>query len=94
MRMPSNSTRLTAFVDVGAELLFYTVVASVVKFVLGLWLAILLNQHLPFKSFFRAVVLLPFIVPTALSAIAFWWIYDAQFSIISCQRYCADRLGI
>ena len=63
--------------------LFYTVVASVLKFVLGLWLALLLNRHLPFKSFFRAVVLLPFIVPTALSAIAFWWLYDAQFSVIS-----------
>ena len=63
--------------------LFYTVVASVIKFVLGLWLAILLNQHFPFKTAIRAVVLLPFIVPTALSAIAFWWIYDAQFSIIS-----------
>ena len=63
--------------------LFYTVVASVFKFVLGLWLAILLNRNLPFKSFFRAVVLLPWIVPTALSAIAFWWIYDAQFSIVS-----------
>src|SRR5882762_4838430 len=63
--------------------LFYTVVASVLKFVLGLWLALLLNRHLPFKSAFRAVVLLPFIVPTALSAIAFWWIYDAQFSVIS-----------
>ncbi len=63
--------------------MFYTVVASVIKFVLGLWLAILLNQHIPFKTAIRAVVLLPFIVPTALSAIAFWWIYDAQFSIIS-----------
>jgi multiple sugar transport system permease protein len=29
------------------------------------------------------VVLIPFIVPTVLSAIAFWWIYDSQFSIIS-----------
>ncbi len=63
--------------------LFYTIVASVIKFALGLWLAVLLNEHLPFKSFFRAIVLLPFIVPTALSAIAFWWIYDSQFSIIS-----------
>jgi multiple sugar transport system permease protein len=63
--------------------LFYTVVASVIKFALGLWLAILLNQNIPFKSAVRAVVLLPFIVPTALSAIAFWWIYDSQFSIIS-----------
>jgi multiple sugar transport system permease protein len=63
--------------------LFYTVVASSIKFALGLWLAILLNQNIPLKSFIRAVVLLPFIVPTALSAIAFWWIYDAQFSVIS-----------
>ena len=61
----------------------YTLVASVIKFALGLWLALLLNKNIPFKSFVRAIVLLPFIVPTVLSAIAFWWIYDAQFSIIS-----------
>ena len=61
----------------------YTLVASVFKFALGLWLALLLNKHIPFKSFVRAIVLLPFIVPTVLSAIAFWWIYDAQFSIVS-----------
>ena len=63
--------------------LFYTILASIVKFGLGLWLALLLNRHLPFKAFLRAIVLLPFIVPTALSAIAFWWIYDAQFSVVS-----------
>lgn len=63
--------------------LFYTIVASIAKFFLGLWLAIILNKNLPFQSFFRAVVLLPWIVPTALSAIAFWWIYDTQFSVIS-----------
>jgi multiple sugar transport system permease protein len=61
----------------------YTAVASVVKFTLGLWLALLLNKHIPFKSLIRAIVLLPFIVPTVLSAIAFWWIYDPQFSIVS-----------
>ncbi|MCU0805376.1 MAG: sugar ABC transporter permease [Burkholderiales bacterium] len=63
--------------------LFYTIAASIIKFVLGLWLALLLNKHLPFKAFLRAIVLLPFIVPTALSAIAFWWLYDAQFSVLS-----------
>jgi len=71
-------TRLALF-----NTLFYTAVASIVKFGLGLWLAILLNRNLRFKTFFRAVILLPYIVPTALSAIAFWWIYDSQFSIIS-----------
>jgi len=63
--------------------LFYTFCASVVKFGLGLYLALLLNQHLPFKAIIRAIVLIPFIVPTVLSAIAFWWIFDPQFSIIS-----------
>ena len=63
--------------------MFYTAVATVVKFALGLWLALLLNDHIPFKSVLRAIILLPYIVPTVLSAIAFWWIYDPQFSIIS-----------
>ena len=63
--------------------LLYTVVASIFKFFLGLWLAVLLNRNIRFKTFFRAVILLPYIVPTALSAIAFWWIYDSQFSIVS-----------
>jgi multiple sugar transport system permease protein len=63
--------------------LLYTVVASALKFALGLYLALLLNRRLPMKSVIRAVVLLPFVTPTVLSAIAFWWIYDPQFSIIS-----------
>jgi len=79
-------TRLALF-----NTIFYTVVASVIKFALGLWLALLLNKHLPFKAVLRAVVLLPFIVPTALSAIAFWWMYDAQFSVIS---WALTRMGL
>lgn len=76
--MGDSVTQLALF-----NTLFYTFVASVLKFVLGLWLAILLNEKIPFKTFFRTVILLPYIVPTALSAIAFWWIYDAQFSVVS-----------
>jgi multiple sugar transport system permease protein len=63
--------------------LLYTTVASAVKFAVGLYLALLLNKSLPFKALIRAAVLIPFIVPTVLSAIAFWWIYDSQFSILS-----------
>ena len=79
-------TRLALF-----NTLFYTTVASVLKFVLGLWLALLLNKNIRFKTFFRAVILLPYIVPTALSAIAFWWIYDSQFSIVS---WTLVKLGV
>jgi multiple sugar transport system permease protein len=63
--------------------LLYTAVASIIKFAVGLYLALLLNESLPFKALIRSVVLIPFIVPTVLSAIAFWWLYDTQFSIIS-----------
>lgn len=71
---------------------FYTAVATVGKFALGLWLALLLNNHIPFKSILRAIVLLPWIVPTVLSAIAFWWIFDAQFSVIS--YFFVEVLGV
>ncbi len=71
--------------------IFYTVTASIIKFALGLYLAMLLNRRLRFKSLLRAIVLLPFVVPTVLSAIAFWWIFDPQFSIIS---WALVRLGL
>lgn len=79
-------TRLALF-----NTLLYTAVASVLKFMLGLWLALLLNERIPIKTFFRAAILLPYIVPTALSAIAFWWIYDAQFSVVS---WVLAKLGL
>ncbi len=71
------------FLRATAFTLTYTAVASVFKFAIGLYLAILLNNHMPFKAFIRAIVLIPFIVPTVLSAVAFWWIFDTQFSIFT-----------
>src|SRR5688572_21708746 len=71
--------------------LVYTVAATIAKFALGLWLALLLNKAIPFKALIRAIVLLPYIVPTVLSAIAFWWIYDPQFSIVS---WMLQKLGL
>ena len=73
----------TAFWGAVSFTIIYTVVASGVKFAVGLYLALLLNRNLPFKAILRSVVLIPFVVPTVLSAIAFWWIFDSQFSIIS-----------
>ena len=61
----------------------FTAGAVTLKLLLGLGLGLLLNEAIPFRRTLRAAVLLPWIVPTVLSAIAFWWIYDPQFSIIS-----------
>jgi multiple sugar transport system permease protein len=63
--------------------LLYTFVAVFFKLVLGFGLAIVLNRDFKAKGLIRAIVLLPWIVPTALSTIAFWWIFDSQFSCIS-----------
>ena len=61
----------------------YTVVSIFFKYILGMALALLLNRKLRFKGLLRAVFLLPWVVPTVLSAIAWWWIFDSQFSILS-----------
>ena len=73
--------------------MLYTTVASAVKFAVGLYLALLLNRNIPFKAILRAVVLVPFIVPTVLSAIAFWWIFDTQFSILTWSMRQIGILG-
>lgn len=63
--------------------LAYTGVATMVKWALGIWLAILLNRIVKFQRLIRAAVLLPWIVPTVLSTIAFLWIFDPDFSVIN-----------
>jgi len=61
----------------------YTVVATVFKLALGLWLALLLNYHFKGKAFIRAFILLPFIIPTVLSTFAWKWMFDPTFSVIN-----------
>jgi multiple sugar transport system permease protein len=61
----------------------YTAVATVLKMVGGLGLALAMNQDFRFKNLVRALLLLPFIVPTVLSTIAWQWILDPAFSVIN-----------
>jgi len=69
----------------------YTVIAVFLKAALGVGLAVVLNRDFKAKGLVRAIVLLPWIVPTALSAICFWWLYDSTFSGISWVLF---RLGL
>ncbi len=61
----------------------YTGVAVFFKLVLGFSLALLVNREFWGKRFVRAAMLLPWIVPTSLSALVFYWLYDATFSVIT-----------
>src|SRR3954454_13839597 len=44
----------------------YASLASAIKFAIGLYLALLSTDHMPFKAMLRALVPIPFIVPTVL----------------------------
>jgi len=70
--------RITAF-----NTALYTLVTVLFKLALGLGLALILNQRFAGYRFWRSVLLLPYVVPTVLSAFAWWWILDPQFSFIS-----------
>jgi len=68
----------------------YTIAATLLKMVGGLGLALVMNQNFRFKNLTRALLLLPFIVPTVLSTIAWQWMLDPAFSVINWALKAAD----
>ena len=67
----------------------YTVVTTIIKLILGLWLAQLLNRNFKGKALVRAFVLLPFIIPTVLSTFAWKWMFDPTFSVLNWMLFHA-----
>ena len=61
----------------------FTAAAVGCKLVLGISLALLLNQQLWFKRLIRGAVLLPWVIPTALSTLGWWWMFDSLYSVIN-----------
>ena len=64
------------FWQVAQNTFVYTFAATSLKMAGGLALALVMNQDFRFKNLIRAIMLLPFIVPTVLSTIAWMWILD------------------
>jgi multiple sugar transport system permease protein len=61
----------------------FTVCSVAAKLALGMAAALVLNQAFRGRNLARGVFLLPWIVPTSLSALAWLWIYDDIFGVIS-----------
>ena len=61
----------------------YAFVSVLFKLILGMLMALVLDQVKLFKNFFRGIMLLPWIVPTSLSALGWLWMFDSQYSIIN-----------
>ena len=61
----------------------FTAVATVLKAGGGLGMALVMNQNFRMKAFTRAMLLLPFIVPTVLSTVAWQWILDPGMGLFN-----------
>ncbi len=61
----------------------FTALALGAKTVFGMALALLLYRIGRFKRLIRGAVLLPFIVPTALSTLVWWWMFEPLYSVVN-----------
>jgi multiple sugar transport system permease protein len=60
------------------------VVGSVVpQFVIGLGLALLLNEHFPGNGFARSIVLLPWAISGVITGIIWTWLFDGTVGVIN-----------
>ena len=63
--------------------ILYTGVAVGFKTVTGLALAMALAKLSRGAQLIRAIVLLPWVIPISLSALAWWWMYDPLYSVFN-----------
>jgi multiple sugar transport system permease protein len=61
----------------------FTGIAVAFKLVMGITLALLLNEQLWFKRMIRGAVLLPWVIPTALSTLGWWWMFNSLYSVVN-----------
>jgi ABC-type sugar transport system permease subunit len=63
--------------------LYFTVISLVLQMVFGIAIALVLNVPFRGRNFVRALVLLPWAVPTVVNAILWQWIYHPQFGALN-----------
>jgi multiple sugar transport system permease protein len=73
----------TIFTRTVQNTFIYTAAATVLKLVFGMALALVLNNTFRGKGLVRAAFLLPWIIPTVLSTLAWLWMFDATFSVFN-----------
>ncbi|MBK9122268.1 MAG: ABC transporter permease subunit [Chloroflexi bacterium] len=67
------------FISAVGNTFLFTFASLAVKFVVGISIALILNSKLPFRSILSGLMLLPWIVPEVVTALAFRSIYDPIF---------------
>jgi multiple sugar transport system permease protein len=67
----------------------WTLSNVVLQMVLGLGLALLLNEQLKVRGLYRSIALIPYIVPSVCAALIWRWMYDGSSGIINALLYQA-----
>ena len=63
--------------------LYFSGISVLLELILGLSIAILLQRSFRLKGFVRALVLVPWAIPTVVSAKMWEWIYNTDFGILN-----------
>jgi multiple sugar transport system permease protein len=79
------------FYKVLANTLIYTVVTIVVKFLLGLASALLLNRRFWARNFFRVFFLIPWILPSLVTCFTWRWLLDDLVGVVN---YLITQIGL
>lgn len=61
----------------------WTFFSVLLKMVIGVWAAVLLNAAIPGQKLFRILLMPPWIVPMAIGIFMWGWMYNGQFGMIS-----------
>ncbi len=70
----------------------FTLVATIVKFFLGMSMALLLHEQFPGRTFIRALFFLPWAIPSLIAGLTWKWMYDG--SAVGLLNMLALRLGL
>ena len=71
------------FGRVAQNSLVYTVSAIVGKLAIGMVMALVLNQNIRGRGFFRGFLLVPWVMPTVVTALTWRWIFDGTFGVLN-----------
>jgi len=77
-----NSIRVTSL---------FALLSVVGSLIYSMIIALLMNQKIPARGFFRALFYLPFVLPAAAVYIGWSWLYEANFGLFN---YILNQLGI
>jgi len=73
--------------------LVFTIGAGIMKGLLGTSLAFLLIQPFKGRRVVRALIVIPFTLPIAVSVLGWKWMFDSQFSVINWALSRLDLIG-